>query len=215
MGMAIAGEGGGARQPLRTLLALLVALAIPALPTAAQEVDAQRVAQVKAAYLVNFLRYTQWPASAFASPETSFRVTVIGDDAVARELDTIARRGTLIGGRRVSVVHAELPESGPDGALGSHQREHFYSELGRTHLLYIGSGAGAHVAAILRGVAQYDALTVGDTQGFAASGGMIGLVLVGRRMLFDANPAAIQRTGLRVSAKLLKLARVVRGGAPG
>ena len=55
-------------------------------------------------------------------------------------------------------------------------------------------------------------LTVGDQAGFNAAGGMIELVSVAGRIVFQANPAAIRNAGLVVSAKVLKLARAVEAG---
>ena len=59
------------------------------------------------------------------------------------------------------------------------------------------------------GVTGGEVLTVGDVPDFAAAGGMIGLRRQGRRMVFDANPEAIRAGGITVSARVLKLARIV------
>ena len=57
-------------------------------------------------------------------------------------------------------------------------------------------------------------LTVGDAPGFARDGGMLGLVQQGSRIVFDANPTAIRVSGLQVSSKVLKLARIVGPESP-
>ena len=54
-------------------------------------------------------------------------------------------------------------------------------------------------------------LTVSDVPGFAAQGGMLGLVRSGRHMAFEANPDAIRNGGVSLSAKVLKLARIREG----
>ena len=58
-------------------------------------------------------------------------------------------------------------------------------------------------------------LTVGDGDGFARGGGMIGLFVEDGRMRFAINPNAAQRAGLRLSSQLLKLARIVKEGRHG
>jgi hypothetical protein len=54
-------------------------------------------------------------------------------------------------------------------------------------------------------------LTVSDVPGFAAGGGMLGLVRSGRTLAIEANPDAIRASGISVSAKVLKLARLWGG----
>lgn len=54
------------------------------------------------------------------------------------------------------------------------------------------------------------ALTVGDIQGFARRGGVIGFFLEGNRVRFEVNVDAAERSRLRLNSKLLRLARVIR-----
>ena len=57
-------------------------------------------------------------------------------------------------------------------------------------------------------------LTVSDIPGFAAQGGMLELVIDANRVVFEANADAIDRGGLRMSSKAMKLARAVHGTRP-
>jgi len=77
------------------------------------------------------------------------------------------------------------------------------------HAVYIEAGSGADRYALLQRYAGQPVLTIGDAGDFVASGGMLGLVHEGRRIVFEANPQAIQASRLQVSAKALKLARVM------
>jgi hypothetical protein len=52
-------------------------------------------------------------------------------------------------------------------------------------------------------------LTVGDSNGFATSGVLVNFYTSGDTVRFEMNETAIERSGLRVSGKLLKLARLV------
>jgi hypothetical protein len=67
---------------------------------------------------------------------------------------------------------------------------------------------------VLSDLARLPVLTVSDTDAFIANGGMLGLVRLDRRIVFEANPGAIRNAGLMVSAKVLKLARPTARALP-
>ena len=52
-------------------------------------------------------------------------------------------------------------------------------------------------------------LTVGDCHGFVAAGGMVDFVTENNRLRFEIAPNRAEQVGLKISAKLLALARVV------
>jgi hypothetical protein len=56
-------------------------------------------------------------------------------------------------------------------------------------------------------------LTVGDHDDFATTGGVIHFTRENYRVRFEINVRAAERAGLRISSKLLQLARIV-GGPP-
>ena len=173
-----------------------------------QGVDPEKLAQVKAAFVVNFVRYTTWPAATFDGPTSPFRVAVTGGDAVAYFLEEIARRtGAVAGGRGLLIERVEVP---PD--LGDDERAAILERLRGSHVVYVGWPEGAPAMDLLSGLAGQDVLTVGDAPGFAASGGMIGLRRDGERVVFDANPDVIRASGLAVSARVLRLATIVASG---
>ena len=182
------------------VLALLVALAAPAQP-----VDADRANQVKAAYLLNFLRYTQWPASSFPQEDSPFVVMVAGSDALAASVEALARAAGRIEGRRVEVHRIQLPA----GLAGSAHRAELAEQLRRSHLLYIEGTQAGRADELLALVRDFPVLTVGDADRFASEGGMLELLQRGPNIVLAANPGAIRRSDLTVSAKVLKLAELV------
>jgi hypothetical protein len=194
------------RPPSSLLWIAVLLLSLGAATTLAQPVDAARESAVKAAYLVNFLRYTQWPES-----RTPFTVTVVGDDAVADALEADSREPSVVAGGGLVVHRVRFPRPGSDGALGSGQRARFAEMLQQSHLVFIGRDDVDRREDILALVRATPVLTVSDGEGFADEGGMFELVTVGRRIAFEANPGAIEAGGLLVSAKVLKLARDLHG----
>jgi hypothetical protein len=181
-------------------------LCIATLPLQGQDSEVTP-AEVKAAFLVNFLRYTEWPAASFAGTATPFRVVVIGDGEVAEALQAVVRRSTRVGNRTLEVRSLRVPER------RLREGDPLPEELRDAHAVYVGESDRESTGRLLEVLRDHDVLTVGGQSGFAALGGMIGLREEGRRIVFDANPGAIRRSRLRVSARVLQLARVVGPGA--
>jgi hypothetical protein len=159
---------------------------------AAQAQDVSDV-QVKSAFLYNFARFVEWPHDAFAGPGAPITIGVVGNNHFARTLEQTVR-GRQVNGRPISVKVLTT-----DGDLKS------------CHILYIQSSSDRRTSAILADTDSASVLTVGDSEHFAHIGGVINFFVQDSRVRFEINPDAAERAHLRISAKLLALARVVRG----
>ena len=177
------------RHEMNTRLAALLALA--AIVFAPAPLRAESETDVKAAYLFNFAKLIDWPASAFAGAKAPIVIGVVGRDSVGDEL---ARNiaGATANGRPVEVRRV----SAGDGAA-----------LRSCHVVFIpGADRGDGVITAVQGS---PVLLVGESDGFARRGGAIGFVKVNDAVKFDVNPKAAARSGLNVSSKLLRVAREV------
>jgi hypothetical protein len=153
--------------------------------------------RVKAAYLLNFTRYVEWPASAFATPEAPIVLCTLGQDPFGDQLEqTVAGRTSQ--GRPIVLRQVD----GATTARGCHVVFLTYEEWRRR----------PDVLPALRG---RGALVVGETREFAEDGGMISFVTVDRTIRFAVNLAAAGAEGLRVSSRMLALAMTVYGHAEG
>ena len=157
-------------------------------------------AQVKAAYVLNFLRFTEWPANA-APPgnDDAFVLALVGTREFADTLRGIAREAEKLGQRPVRVRRLDLDDA-PDALAAA---------LARSHAVFVQGESADDARTVLQLSHGLPVLTIGDGAGFARDGGMLGLVPQGQRIVFDANPRAIHDGGLQVSAKVLKLANIV------
>lgn len=196
------GRRRGTRRRWMAWVALVAGLACPA---AAQETSAALQTEVEAAFLVNFLRYTDWPPERAAPLAQPLVITVLGDPDMASALARLADVVPPVRGRRIEVQRLEYPE-GADATVRASVSE----RLRRSHLVFV-HDTREPVDAILGDLSGQPVLTVSDRPGFAAEGGMLGLRRLGGRIVFEANPGAIRNARLVVSAKVLKLARIVEG----
>ena len=143
---------------------------------------------LKAAFLFNFAKFVEWPAdSGTSSPLT---LCVLDDSAVEDALGQLVNGGP-VNGRMVTRAKGARP-------------------LRSCHLLYVGDSDSGRAAATLDELKGAPILTVGDGDAFARGAGMIGLFVEDGRMRFAINADAAQRAGLRLSSKLLNLAKIVK-----
>ena len=144
---------------------------------------------VKAAFLYNFAKFVEWPALPAAAPLV---VCIVGHDGIAAAfIETV--RGQNISGHSFDVW--VLQDS---------------SRWRACHLLFIADAETRRSAGGLDEIKRLPVLTVSDNKGFALAGGIIELYVEAGRMRFAINLDAADRAGLRVSSRLLGLAKVIR-----
>ena len=208
----LARAGKAAASPWRWLLVLLFAAcaspsfgAVPSGARAAARPPGE--VEIEAAYLVNFLRYTQWPPAGFASPAAPYVVTVVGSEAAAASVRAVAAAAGSIEGRAIEVRWMGDSRGSRAAPFDSAQDSQARALLRGSHLVFFHRSAGPVHPQVLTDLSRLPVLTVSDNDGFTSQGGMLGLVRQDRRIVFQANAGAIRNAGLLVSAKVLKLAR--------
>lgn len=165
------------------MIALLAGLAVQ--PAAAQR---GLEYEVKAAFIYNFIKFVEWPADALAEGEP-FRVCLAGEDPFGGAVERTVR-GDTIGGHAITVERSALDAVSPSCDLVFVPRAH----AGRT-------------AAIVKALEGAPALLVGESDGFLQAGGAIDLVVEGGHVRFDIAENHAAAHGLRISSKLLRVAR--------
>ena len=178
---------GGRKAVLAFLLGWLVAT-----PLAAQ---VSREYDVKAAFLYNFVTFTDWPADAFSSPDSPYVIGVIGEDPFGIALDEIVN-GEQVKGRPLFVRRLTRIE-----------------DAARCHILFISASEARRLKDILSRLKDRPVLTVGDMPGFAQAGGAIAFTATTQVGLI-INPAALHQAHLAISSKLLRLAQLVPEHSP-
>jgi hypothetical protein len=144
---------------------------------------------VKAAFLFNFAKFVEWPALPAGGPLV---VCVVGHDGIAAAfVETV--RGQTISGHSFDVW--VLQDSAKWRAC---------------HLLFVADAETRRSAGGLDEIKALPILTVSDGKGFSLAGGIIEFYVEAGRMRFAINLDAADRSGLRLSSRLLGLAKVIR-----
>ena len=151
--------------------------------------------QLKAAFLFNFAKFIEWPGTSFATPQSPFTICILGTDPFGNVMDD-ALQGKTVGGRSVAV-----------------ERSKDLADARHCQIVFVSSAEHRRLPQILSGLHGTHALVVGETEGFAAGGGIIQFSLENDRVHFLINTDAADRAGLKVSSKLLSLAQIVHDAA--
>ena len=141
---------------------------------------------VKAAFLLNFARFVEWPQPS-ERPASPFVICILGEDPFGDSLTRIIA-GESISGRPFVVKHLR---KWPDSC----------------EMLFISASYDSQSGTLAQ--VGPDVLTVGEAPDFLRDGGMIRFVIDDRRVRFDINRQAVDRSALKMSSRLLGVARTV------
>jgi uncharacterized protein DUF4154 len=173
------------------IIAVLVAFSVSA--SLAAEVAAPSEYELKAVFIYNFIKFTEWPPAKLGRSDEPFIIGILGKDPFGGALDKVVEGDTLYDKRVVVRRYARV-----DDVVAS-------------HALFISFSEEQSIAAVLKRLEAQGAsiLTIGETENFAKRGGVIGLQKENKKVVFGINLIAANRAGLNISAQLLKIAKDV------
>jgi hypothetical protein len=172
-------------------LAIVLASAFAAPAELPAEVAGEYV--VKAAFLFHFAQFVEWPPEAFHDPTSPLTYCTIGDDPFRGALEESVQ-GKIVGTRSLQVQHLKGRQ-----------------QIAGCHILFIGAAEKKHFAEDLSGAAGHAVLSVGEAEHFAQSGGIIGFVVENNKVRFEINVETAEKAKLKISSRLLSLAKTVIG----
>ena len=144
--------------------------------------------EVKAAFLFNFVQFVEWPAESLPSGEP-FRLCLAVENPFAGVLErTVAGEQAAAHPIGVELLPADAPPA-------------------KCQVLFVPRSQASRTAALLRATGTAAVLTVGESPRFLAAGGLINFVIEGGHVRFDINADAAAARELRISSKLLRVAR--------
>jgi len=147
--------------------------------------------EVKAAFIHNFTKFIDWPAEAFEGNNSPFKIGILGAGPIDKPLLNLNGKKTKKRSLEVSRVQN-------------------LNDVSQYHIIFVNSSAKGSAYSILRALKGTGILTIGDTPGFIEHCGIINFYLKSGKIRFEVNIEASQREKLRISSKLLRLARIVK-----
>lgn len=147
--------------------------------------------KVKAAFVYNFAKFVEWPENAFPAKDSPLILCVIGKDNVGAALQVLEKKEVQGRQLRLNVI-TDLTQ---------------YLQSNSCHILFIANSESSHQQELLQDLGDAPTLTVADNAEFIKQGGMISLYVESQRVQFAVNQTATHNTGLKLSARMLQLAR--------
>ncbi len=154
--------------------------------------EARTEYKVKAAFLYHFVQFAEWPDQAFSQKESQIQICNYGENSfdglLVKTFD-----GKTVNARRFHVQpHVSM------------------AEIKDCHVLFVNQSVDMAKKDVQRLLKQSHALLVGETDDFLKNGGMIQFYHADKKIRFAVNPDSLDRRSIRLSSKLLRLAKIVR-----
>jgi hypothetical protein len=179
----------------RRIVALVLAIALGT-PGWAANPQVLPEDQIKAGFLFNFTRFVEWNQTAFAAPDSPLLLCVLDDSAMA-DLLTGAAAGRIVNGRSVAVRPVKPAD-----------------ELRSCQVLFLSAPDERKAERILTSVKGKPVLTVGESPGFIQAGGLVNFSVQDNKIRLELDLDSANRAGLKISAKLIAVSKLV-SGSPG
>lgn len=149
--------------------------------------------RIKAAYLYNFSKFTDWSDHRRAVADHNiFTLCILGKDPFGSAIAPIKTK--KVRKKPIKLLYFSQMEPG----------------INQCNILFIPESEKNHTQSIFLALADNNILTVGESSGFATSGGIIGFIIENGRVQFQINKQAARRAGLEFDPRLLNLGQVVR-----
>jgi hypothetical protein len=150
---------------------------------------------VRAAYLLNFIRFTEWPAESIT--DLPFTIGVAANRDLEDRLIKLTEGKQLQGGRRIRI-----------------RRLLSLADALECQLIYIHAAPRTDTSPFstidwIQAVRGTPVLTVAQESGFLQKGGMINFYPDGQYLRFEISPRAAEAVGLQLSSRVLTMARIV------
>jgi len=169
-------------------IAIIISLLFgPSLPSAQETVEHQ----VKAAFIHKFIMFTRWPLFAFGSNNSPVVIGVLGESPIWSDLKNLENKPVM--GRPLKVIKVNEP------CLEQ-----------KCHILFFSKAKNREAKSLLQKMDNSGILTIGESDGFAETGGMINFIIVNGKLRFEINVEAVNSSGLKLSSKLLRLGKIVK-----
>lgn len=182
--------------PVASVAIMLLHLWVMAWPAYAAEAAEDLEQSVKAAFLYKFASFVEWPAPALPQPDTPITIAIAGSETIVAELSQ------MVVGRTAQGHPITVRPIRPGDTLAG------------VHILFVGGSESSRLGQWAQAAQTHSTLLVTDADSALTRGSVINFVLAERRVRFEISLDAAERSGLKLSSRLLAVAQQVRRRAP-
>ncbi len=147
--------------------------------------------RVKATFLYHFAQFTEWEPGVFESDNSPLMLCILGEDPFGDALKDIENKN--IRGRPLFIRKCKDSK-----------------EISGCHILFVSPSEEGNLMNILSDIKDQPCLTVSDLEGFTQLGGIIKFFIMENKVRFEINPDAADRSRIKISSRLLKIADIFR-----
>lgn len=144
--------------------------------------------QLHSVYMYSFIKYVQWPSQ---DVEGDFLIGVVGESPILEHLEKMA--STKKAGSRKIVI----------------RKYNDVTEIEQTHMLFLAKELNNQLPALLKRAGNKHTLIITEEEGMGSEGSNINFVVRKGRLAFELNKSAMQRSSLKVSNELTRLAILI------
>lgn len=159
--------------------------------TSAQVIKVGAEYKIKAAFVYNLARFTEWPTDSLNNIADSFYIGVLGIHPFKDYLDDIAQE-KLIKEKSIAIIYSDS-----------------IAEILKCRVVFISTSDQDLIEEIIEKLNGKSILTISDQTEFTRMGGMVNFINVHGKVRFAINIDASKRADLKLSSTLLKLAKIV------
>jgi len=154
--------------------------------------------EVKAAFLYNFIKFVEWPPKAFPEKQFPYVIGVLGkEDPFSNPVSLTNYLDEAIIGKKINERPLVIV------------RRSRIADLKECHLIFISKSERSRLKDILGALRDRNVLTVSETEDFCQQGGVVNFIKQSGKVRFEINPSAAEAAGLKISSKLLNVAKIV------
>ena len=147
--------------------------------------------KLKIVLLYNFAKFINWPEQRFSESNAPVTLCIYAEEQYAKAAQGV--HGKPVQKKRTIAVTAISDESNIDSC----------------HILFISQSTIERIGKIPESATASSVVTVGETKEFIQHGGIINLIEINKKIRFEINLKSAKNKSLKISSKLLRLAKEV------
>ncbi len=165
---------------------------------------------IKAAFLYSFIKFTEWPEGKLSEPNV-ITIGLLGEHHFGNAFDPVKYKPVKEQRLNIKTL-GKFRQSFTEDNAGKLEFANYIEQLRKCHVLFISDSERDNFKTIIDAVKGYGVLTVGETTDFLDFNGIVTFVPGTEKPVFEINQKLCEQEGLKISSKVLRLAKRVIGG---